>query len=86
MLVVGSREFRNRQRNYLDKVDAGMEILIQRGRTKSYKVTAVPEKYDTLMSKEDFFAKIDQAVKEIEDGKGMVVKDRNELMAYLDSL
>ena len=85
MLVVSSREFRERQRSYLDKVDAGMEILIQRGNTKSYKITPVSDD-DTLMSKEDFFAKIDQAVKDIEDGKGIVVKSRDELMAYFNSL
>jgi len=85
MLVVSSKEFRERQKSYLDKVDAGMEVLIQRGKTKSYKIIPVPDD-DTLMSKEEFFAMIDQAVKEIEDGKGTVLKDRDELMAYFGSL
>jgi len=85
MLVVSSREFREKQKSYLDKVDAGMELLIQRGKNKAYKVIAVSDD-DTLMSKEDFFAKIDRAVKEIEDGKGRVIRDRNELMAYFDTL
>ena len=85
MLVVSTREFRDRQRSYLDKVDSGMELLIQRGKSKAYKITAVSDD-DTLMSKEDFFAKIDQAVKDIEDGKGTFVRNRDELMAYLDSL
>ena len=85
MLVVSSREFRDRQKSYLDKVDAGMEILIQRGLSKSYKVSAVKED-DTLMSKEVFFAKIDQAVKDIEDGKGIVIENRADLMAYFNSL
>ena len=85
MLVVSTREFRDRQRIYLDKVDAGMELLIQRGRTKSYKIAPV-SKDDTLMTKEAFFAKIDQAVKDIEDGKGIVIENREELMAYFDSL
>jgi len=85
MLVVSSREFRDRQKSYLDKVDAGMEILIQRGQSKSYKVTAVSED-DTLMSKEVFFEKIDQAVKDIEDGKGVVIENRADLMAYFNSL
>jgi len=58
MLVISSREFRDRQRSYLDKVDAGMEVLIQRGRAKAYKVTPVSNN-DILMSKEEFFAKIE---------------------------
>jgi len=85
MLVVSSREFRDRQKSYLDKVDAGVEILVQRGKNKSYKITAVSED-DTLMSKEEFFAKIDRSLQEIEEGKGTVIKTKDELMAFLDSL
>ena len=85
MLVVSTREFRDRQRSYLDKVDSGMEVLIQRGRTKSYRIAPVSND-DTLVSKEVFFAKIDQAVKDIEDGKGIVIENREELMAYFNSL
>jgi len=85
MLVISTREFRDRQKSYLDKVDLGMEILIQRGGTKSYKITAVSDD-DTLMSKKEFFAKIDHAVKEIEAGKGTVIRSREELMTYFDRL
>jgi hypothetical protein len=41
-------------------VDEGVEILIQRGKNKSYKILPVRDD-DTLMSKEEFFAKIDRA-------------------------
>ena len=85
MLVISSREFRDRQKSYLDKIDAGMELLIQRGRNKAYKITAVTED-DTLMSKEVFFEKIDQANRDIEGGKGIVIENREELMAYFNSL
>ena len=43
MLVVSSREFRDNQKSYLDKVDEGMEILIQRGKNKSYKIISVTD-------------------------------------------
>ena len=85
MLVISSREFREKQKSYLDKVDAGIEILIQRGKRKAYKIIPVSDD-DTLMSKEAFFANIDRAVKEIEDGKGKVINSKDELTAYLDSL
>ena len=85
MLVISSREFRDRQRSYLDKIDAGMEILIQRGRAKSYKITPVSND-DTLMSKEEFFAKIDRSLQEIEEGKFTRVTGKEELKRYLDSL
>ena len=85
MLIVSSREFRDRQKSYLDKVDAGMEILIQRGQNKSYKITPVTND-DTLMSKEVFFEKIDQAIRDIEGGRGIVIENKEELMAYFNSL
>ena len=68
MLVVSSREFRERQKSYLDKVDTGMEILIQRGKAKAYKVIAVSND-NTLMSKEEFFAKIDRSLQEAKEGE-----------------
>jgi len=85
MLVVSSREFRDRQRSCLDKIDAGMEVLIQRGQSKSYKVSAIKED-DTLMSKAEFFAKIDRSLQEIEEGKFTRVTGKEELKRYLDSL
>ena len=82
MLVVSSREFRDRQKSYLDKVDAGMEILIQRGKNKSYKVTPVSED-DTLMSKEEFFAKIDRSLQEAKDGKTFSMLPNESLDDFL---
>ena len=38
------------------------------------------------MFQEVFFAKINQAVKDIEDGKGIVIENREELIAYFNSL
>lgn len=51
MLVISSREFRANQKAYLDQVDAGQELLIQRGRNKSYKIVPVTES-DTLIDNE----------------------------------
>ena len=85
MLVVSSREFRDNQRTYLDKIDNGIDILIQRGRNKSYKVTQVTHD-DTLMSREDFLAKLDRAAKSIKEGKGTVLNNAEEINAFFDSL
>ena len=82
MLVVSSREFRERQKSYLDRVDAGTEVLIQRGRNKSYKVTAVSEN-DTLMTKEEFFAKIDRSLQEAKEGKTFAMLPGESLDDFL---
>lgn len=68
MIIVSSREFRDKQKSYLDQVDEGAEILIRRGKNKSYKIVPVKED-DTLMSKEDFFTMINRSLEEVEQGK-----------------
>ncbi|MDR2130157.1 MAG: type II toxin-antitoxin system Phd/YefM family antitoxin [Odoribacteraceae bacterium] len=85
MLIVSSREFRDNQKSYLDKVDEGVEILIQRGKNRAYRLVPVKED-DTLMSKEEFFAKIDRSLKEIEEGKCTRIRTNEELKAFFDSL
>jgi hypothetical protein len=35
MLVVSTREFRDHQKSYLDQLDSGVEILLQRGKKKT---------------------------------------------------
>ena len=57
MLVVSSKEFRDNQKNYLDKIDEGIEILLHRGKNKAYRIIPVTED-DTLMSKEDFLQRL----------------------------
>jgi antitoxin (DNA-binding transcriptional repressor) of toxin-antitoxin stability system len=85
MLIVSSREFRDNQKSYLDQVDAGAEILIRRGKTRSYKVVPVTED-DTLMSKEEYFAKIDRSLKQAEKGKVIAIRSAEEMKAFFDSL
>ena len=85
MLVVSSREFRDRQKSYLDKIDAGIELLIQRGRSKAYKVTAVSED-DTLMSKEEFFAKIDRSLQEAKEGRTFAMLPNESLDDFLSRI
>lgn len=85
MIIVSSREFRDKQKSYLDKVDEGVEVIIQRGKNKSYRIVPV-EKDDTLMSKEDFFAKIDKALEEAEQGNVTRINSKEELSTFFDSL
>ena len=81
MLVISTREFRDKQRSYLDKVDTGTEIIIQRRKNRSYKIVPVTED-DTLMSKEEYFAKLERGLQSIKEGKGkrMTIEQVNELL------
>lgn len=85
MLIISSREFRDNQKSYLDQVDAGAEILIRRGKNRSYKVVPVTGD-DSLMSKEAYFAKLDRSLRQAKEGKVRTVHSREELLAYLDKL
>jgi prevent-host-death family protein len=49
MLVISSREFRDKQAKYMDRVDNGEQIIVQRGKNKAYAITPVKDK-DIYMS------------------------------------
>lgn len=83
MLVITSREFRENQASYLDRVDKGEEILIQRKKNKSYKIVRVTED-DTLMSKEEFFSKIDKSLQQAKEGKRCSMNEGESLDDFLD--
>lgn len=85
MLVISSREFRENQKSYLDKVDEGVEILIQRGKNKAYKILPVTHD-DTLMNKEEFFAKLDQSIQQAKEGKVIRKKEGQSVEDFLKEL
>ena len=41
MLVISSREFRDKQAEYMDRADKGEQIIVHRGRNKAYAITPV---------------------------------------------
>jgi len=85
MLVVSSREFRANQKSYLDKADEGAQILIQRGKNKSYKLVPVVEE-ETLMSKKEFFAEIERSWEQYKEGKFTRVETKEDLEEFLKGL
>ncbi len=67
MLVISSREFRDNQRKYFDLVDQNEQVIVQRAKNKAYRLVPVTD--DTCMTKEEFFAKIDQSIEQAKQGK-----------------
>jgi predicted metal-dependent RNase len=56
-------------------------------RAAKYLRKLVAEKEDpTLMTKEEFFARIDKAEKEISEGKGITFTNKDDMNAWLKSL
>ena len=50
------------------------------------KLVSEKEADPTLLSKEEFFARLDKAEKDIAEGKGTTFTDRDEMNAWLNSL
>lgn len=84
MLTISAHEFRANQRHYLDQVAQGIELLITR-KTDAFKVSRV-EKDDTLMSKEAFYAMIEEAKEQARQGLVHSMKPGESLDEFLDRM
>ncbi len=82
MLVISSREFRQHQKKYFDKVDQGEQIIVQRGKDKSYALTPVLE--DDVYFTETMIAKLQQSLNQAKDGKTKTFESNKELKIFLD--
>lgn len=89
MLTVSSREFRSNQKNYLDMVAQGRELLLTRGKHEAFKVTKVSED-DTLVNKEEFYAQVEKAIAQakeaLADGNAVVLHSKREITDFVNSL
>ena len=84
MKVVSSRDFRSQMGEYLRKA-LSSEVVIKSRDFGSFKLVPLTED-DTLMTKEEFFAKIDQAIERVRAGQYTEVTNKEELTAFLASL
>jgi len=85
MLVVSGREFRANQGKYIDMVVNGCDLVLKLRGKGSFKIVPVSED-DTLMSKEEFYAKIDRSIKQIEEGKVTRQQDGESVEEFIDRL
>ncbi|MEM7107648.1 MAG: prevent-host-death protein [Bacteroidota bacterium] len=81
MLVISSREFRQNQRKYFEKVDRGEQIIVQRGKDKSYALTPIDN--DDLYFNAEMIKKIKESLKQVEEGKTKKVTTSTELNELL---
>ena len=69
MLIISTREFRTNQRQYLKRVIEGENVILKSRTEGCFKIVSVSED-DTLISKEQLDAIIEQGLQDIENGKG----------------
>ena len=67
MLIISSREFRQNQREYFERVDNGEHIIVQRAKDKAYALTPITE--DDLYFNAEMMEKLKQSIKEVEQGE-----------------
>ena len=68
MVVVTARDFRSALGKYFDEAKNGNDVVVKSRDHGSFKLVPISED-DTLMSKEAFFAKIEQALNEAQEEK-----------------
>lgn len=79
-----SRQFRERQKDFFDMADSGQKIVIKRGRKQAYVLTPVSD--DDLYFTPEMIARIKESQKQIKEGKSVVIKTKEELDSFFDSL
>lgn len=82
MLVISSREFRDNQKKYFDSVDNGEQVIVQRGKDRSYKLVPVSES-DVCMTEEEFYEKIDRSIQQAKESKVLRISSDEELKSLL---
>ena len=81
MLIISSREFRQNQKEYFDRVDKGEQIIVQRGKDKAYILTPVSE--DDMYFTGEMVEKIKQSMQEIGNGESLTISTAQEVNELL---
>lgn len=81
MTVISSREFRQNQRLYFEKVDQGEQIIIQRGKDKSYALTPIGD--GDMYFNEKMVKRIKKSIKQAQKGTYKEVSSSKEINALL---
>ena len=84
MITVSAREFRARQKSYLDRVAVGEDLLVTR-KNEVFRVVRVSED-DALVSKDEFLRQLENAVAEIRQGKSHKMKPGEPLDDFIDRM
>ena len=81
MIIVSSREFRQNQRLYFDKVDQGEKVIVQRGNDKSYALSAVSE--DGVYFTAEMLARLKDSLEEAQKGNYLEINSDEEIRKLL---
>ncbi len=81
MIIISSREFRANQKKYFDKIDAGEQVIVHRGKNKAYALTAITK--DDVYFNAEMIDKIKESVQQAEDGDIVEITTFEEINTLL---
>jgi antitoxin YefM len=81
MLVISTREFREKQKMYLDLVDQKEQVILQRGKNKAYILTPI-SKEDRFFSNPEVKARIMHSLEQAKEENLIALpkEDINQLL------
>lgn len=85
MVIISSREFRANQGKYLGMAVNGKSVVLHSRSHGSFKLVPISGD-DAVMTEEEFTQRINEGLRQIQEGKSTTVKGKQELNAFLDSL
>jgi len=81
MLVISSREFRQNQKKYFERVDKGEHVIVQRAKDKAYALTPITE--DDMYFNAEMVDKIKQSILEVKQGEVQKVSTSKDIRDLL---
>ena len=81
MVVISSREFRQNQKLYFEMVDNGEQIIVQRGKNKSYTLTPISLE-DTYFNPA-MLKRIQESLDQIKNGQSKQISTKEEITELL---
>ena len=84
ILEISARQFREQQKSFFEIADAGRQVVIKRGKKKSYMLTPVSQ--DDFVVTPEFLAKLDNIRQSVKNGEYTECKTVEEALNHLESL
>lgn len=84
MITISAGEFRANQKEYLDKVSRGTDLLVTR-KNDAFKITRA-SKDDTLLSKETFLAQLEDAIADVKRGNTYKMNANETLDEFMERM
>ncbi len=84
IVEVTSREFREKQKTYLDMADKGIQVILKRGSKQAYALTPITN--DDLYITPELKERLDKSILQAKEGNTIRISSHEELDKFLNSL